>query len=183
MAVKARINYLHPLIGNSNKFSLDGRKIGMLKVHGVVEKRKNALKYHCTCDCGNDVFMWYSSITRSRYPSCGCQTLPHCKRRKNGTFAKTEPGYRKPLGPKLKEYFAKTKYGMRSDKVQMKAQISRCIGRILARKTMFNPHKGSRLETARNLVKKYNTTTMRKLVKEYGLKGAVALLYSKYENI
>ena len=71
-----------------NKQSIPyGQRFGHLTVLELTDRtdKNGAKKYHCRCDCGNDIYLVRASLTRTRRPvrSCGCI--------KNG---KTKPGDR-----------------------------------------------------------------------------------------
>ena len=64
-----------------------GQRFGCLTVLELTDRtdKNGAKKYHCRCDCGNDIYVVRASLTRTKRPvrSCGCI--------KNG---KTKPGDR-----------------------------------------------------------------------------------------
>ena len=176
--------FLKPKRGR--EFAHTGERYGMLTLLGVVDrisykKHKNGYtihnKFRCQCDCGAVVDKFWTAIISSPYPSCGCQSYPVCKHRENGTFDATGPGSRLPLGPKLLYQRQHAKTDMKTESTQLKAQISRCIGRIIHHKPMFKTTPGSRLYIAKQAVRSLSAWHIKKMVRTIGLKRTVDKIY------
>ena len=176
-----KYKYLKP--ERKEQFKHVGEHVGMLTLLGVVEKRVYGksriqhLKYHCHCDCGNEVVMFDTAIFSSPAPSCGCLMWKNkVPVRKDGTF--NDLGEKRILGPWLKNWRTNyQKHNMKDEEVQVKAQISRCIGRIINNQSMFKTHEGSRLNKAVNTIRRYSRWHIKEMVRVFGLQGAIDRLY------
>jgi len=181
MAEKEQIRFLQPL-NYLKSYTKVGTRIGMLTILGVVRREKYGKLYRAKCDCGKVADFWGQSLARMRWPSCGCQTYPVCQRN-HGRFVQSGSGSR-PLGPKLLHYRRyEQQHSMRSHDVQVKAQISRCVGRIVNNLPMFKTGKGTILAEARTVVRSYSKWHIKEFVRVHGLQKTVDTLYEKYENL
>ena len=50
---------------------MTGKKINMLTVMCRAESQKGRTMWHCKCDCGNEIDVWYAHLKKGQY-SCGC---------------------------------------------------------------------------------------------------------------
>lgn len=63
---------------------LTGKRFGRLNVVRRGTNRGRITRWDCVCDCGNDVCVDGSSLTRGRTKSCGCYRSDVCKEYPNG---------------------------------------------------------------------------------------------------
>lgn len=57
---------------NPNPYiDMTGKKINMLTVVYKAPSRNGRTMWHCKCDCGNEVEVWYEHLKKGQY-SCGC---------------------------------------------------------------------------------------------------------------
>lgn len=69
---------------------LTGRRFGRLTVSSEVERRNSKRRWLCLCDCGNEVVVLQSSLTRGYTRSCGCLSDESRRELAEGRFGITE---------------------------------------------------------------------------------------------
>lgn len=69
--------------------NLIGKKFGLLTVDSLVDARERcnkAVKWHCICECGKKVDVFYYNLTRGNTKSCGCLSSTGNRGNKNKTW-------------------------------------------------------------------------------------------------
>lgn len=65
--------YLNDFKRNNPNPAIDmtGKKINMLTVICRAESKNGRTMWHCKCDCGNEIDVWYAHLKKGQF-SCGC---------------------------------------------------------------------------------------------------------------
>ena len=91
------------------KLNLVGQRFGSLVVLDFAERKNGNTRWLCECDCGTVKAIYDSTLRRSPYTSCGCQTKAALSKQfsqhgqaRTGSGEKPSPEYRAWCGAKAR---------------------------------------------------------------------------------